>query len=76
MMMIIIIVMTISKSFRKYLIDIPVEHVVTELQKATILGTTHISESAKCRSTEHSAWEIALYAIYIVATELLQHCTP
>ena len=44
-------------------------YVVKELQKATILDTTHISESAKCRSTEHSAWEIPLYAIYIVTTK-------
>ena len=33
---------TISKSFRKYLSDIPGNHDVKELQKTAILGTAHI----------------------------------
>ena len=33
---------TISKSFRKYVSDIPGNHDVTELQKTAILGTAHI----------------------------------
>jgi len=33
---------TISKSFRKYVSDIPGNHDVKELQKAAILGTAHI----------------------------------
>ena len=33
---------TISKSFRKYLCDIPGKHEVKELQKRAILGTAHI----------------------------------
>jgi len=33
---------TISKSFRKYVSNIPGNHVVKELQKAAILGTAHI----------------------------------
>jgi len=33
---------TISKSFRKYVSDIPGNHNVKELQKTTILGTEHI----------------------------------
>jgi hypothetical protein len=33
---------TISKSFRKYVSDIPGNHEVKELQKAAILGTAHI----------------------------------
>jgi hypothetical protein len=33
---------TISKSFRKYVSNIPGNHDVRELQKTTILGTTHI----------------------------------
>jgi hypothetical protein len=33
---------TISKSFRKYLRNIPENHEVKELQKITILGTAHI----------------------------------
>jgi hypothetical protein len=32
---------TISKSFRKYLNDIPGIHEVKELQKTAILGTAH-----------------------------------
>ena len=50
MMMIIIIIIiiiigatgTISKSFRKYVSDIPGNHDVKELQKTAILGTAHI----------------------------------
>ena len=33
---------TISKSFRKYLSNIPGNHEVKELQKKAILGTAHI----------------------------------
>jgi hypothetical protein len=33
---------TISKSFRKYLSNIPGKHDIKELQKTAILGTTHI----------------------------------
>jgi len=33
---------TISKSFRKYLSNIPGKHEVKELQKTPILGTAHI----------------------------------
>ena len=33
---------TISKSFRKYVSDIPGNHGVKELQKTAILGTAHI----------------------------------
>jgi hypothetical protein len=33
---------TISKSFRKYVSNIPGNHDVKELQKTAILGTTHI----------------------------------
>jgi hypothetical protein len=33
---------TISKSFRKYLSNIPRKHEIKELQKTTIWGTTHI----------------------------------
>jgi len=33
---------TISKSFRKYVNNIPGKHEVQELQKTTILGTAHI----------------------------------
>jgi len=33
---------TISRSFRKYVINIPGNHEVKELQKTAILGTAHI----------------------------------
>jgi len=33
---------TISKSFRKYVRNIPGKHEVKELQKTAILGTAHI----------------------------------
>jgi hypothetical protein len=33
---------TISKSFRKYVSNIPGNHEVRELQKTAILGTVHI----------------------------------
>ena len=33
---------TISKSFRKYVNNIPGDHEVKELQKTAILGTAHI----------------------------------
>jgi len=33
---------TISKSFRKYVSNIPGKHEVKELQKTAILGTSHI----------------------------------
>ena len=33
---------TISKSFRKYVSDIPGNHDVKELQKTAILGTAHV----------------------------------
>jgi hypothetical protein len=33
---------TISKSFRKYMSNIPENHEVRELQKTAILGTAHI----------------------------------
>ena len=39
---IIIITGTISKTFRKYVSNIPGNHEVKELQKTAILGTAHI----------------------------------
>jgi hypothetical protein len=33
---------TISKSFRKYMSNLPGKHEVKELQKTAILGTAHI----------------------------------
>jgi hypothetical protein len=36
---------TISKSFRKYVSNIPGNHAVKELQKTAILGTAHILQN-------------------------------
>ena len=54
MMMIIIIIIiiiiitgTVSKSFRKYVGNIPGSHEVQEIQKTAILGTAH-TFSGKC----------------------------
>ena len=33
---------TVSKSFRKYVLNIPGKHEVKELQKTALLGTAHI----------------------------------
>ena len=47
---------TISKSFRKYVSDIPGNHDVKELQKTAILGTAHIrctSESANVKEQQN-----------------------
>jgi len=40
---------TISKSFRTYVSNIPRNHEVKELQKTTILGTTHILQKVKVK---------------------------
>jgi len=37
---------TISKSFRKYVSNIPGKHKVKELQKSAILGTAHITSES------------------------------
>jgi hypothetical protein len=46
---------TISKSFRKYLSNIPGKHEIKDLQKAAILGTTHFSEitNVKVQNIQH-----------------------
>jgi hypothetical protein len=43
---------TISKSFRKYVSNIPGNYDVKELQKTAILGTAHTSESANVKEPE------------------------
>jgi hypothetical protein len=48
MIIIIIIITTISRSFRKYMINIPGNHEVKELQK-TARHCTHTSESANIK---------------------------
>ena len=59
---------TISKSFRKYLNNIPGKHGIQKLQKTAISGTAHILVLRKVlmKSTEDLSWEIALHGPYIV----------
>jgi hypothetical protein len=52
---------TISKSFRKYVRNIPGNHEVKELQKTDILGTAHILRKV-LRDTMESTQELAIYA--------------
>jgi hypothetical protein len=40
---------TISKSFRKYLSNMPGKHEITELQKTAILGTAHVLREVRYR---------------------------
>jgi hypothetical protein len=40
---------TISKSFRKYLSNIPGKHEIQELQKRAILGTAHILRKVRTK---------------------------
>jgi len=40
---------TVSKSFRKYVSNIPGKHEVKGLQKTAILGTAHTAESANVK---------------------------
>ena len=47
---------TISKSFRKYLSNIPGNHEVKELQKTAILGTAHILQKVKGKAVPLQAW--------------------
>jgi hypothetical protein len=47
---------TISKSFRKYVSNIPGKHEVKELQKTAILGNAHIlreSDNLKVQQIQH-----------------------
>ena len=40
---------TISKSFRKYVSNIPGKHEVNKIQKTAVLGTVHTSESTNVK---------------------------
>ena len=54
MIIIIIIIITISKSFRKYVSDIPGNHDVKELQKTVILGhCTHTQKIANLKEQQN-----------------------
>jgi hypothetical protein len=52
---------TISKSYRKYLINIPGKHKIKELQEKATLGTTHVLRKVLMQSIRHLTWEITLY---------------
>ena len=45
---------TISKSFRKYVSDVPGNHDVKELQKTAILGTAHILRKVLTEKNERA----------------------
>jgi hypothetical protein len=61
----------ISKTFRRYVSNIPGKQEVNELQKAATLDTAHTYFGKYyCASTKHSMWEIELLVPYIVTT----HC--
>ena len=54
---------TISKSYRKYLSNIPGEHEIKELQERAILATAHILREVSHTSRKELTREIALYAL-------------
>ena len=51
---------SISKSFRKYISNIPGNHEVKELQKTAILGTAHILRKVLHKSTIVPTQELAI----------------
>ena len=52
---------TISKSFRKYVSNIPGKHEVKELQKTAILGTAHTHFGKYyCKSTIYSTLKLTI----------------
>jgi len=51
---------TISKSFRKYVSNIPGKHEVKERQKTAILGTAHILRKVLCKSTIDSTLKLTI----------------
>jgi hypothetical protein len=57
---------TISKSFRKYLMSVPVQHGIKELQKRAILDT---AESANVEAQRSLILKIAFYAPLTVRAE-------
>jgi hypothetical protein len=53
---------TISKSFRKYVSNIPGNHDVKELQKTAILGTAHILRKVLSKNTKEPTQELEIEA--------------
>jgi CRISPR/Cas system-associated protein Cas5 (RAMP superfamily) len=66
----------ISKSFRKYLSNIPGKHDIKELQKTDKLSTVHVNQKVLIKSTDCLNWERALNVQYSLTTEYLQHYVP
>jgi hypothetical protein len=60
---------TVSKSFRKYLSNIPGKHDIKELQKTAILGTAHTAGSANVEAQRSLILQTALYAPLTVRAE-------
>jgi hypothetical protein len=52
---------TISKSFKRYLSNIPSWHDIKALQTTAILALHTYCGKYQCESTKHSTWEITLY---------------
>jgi hypothetical protein len=69
---------TISKSFRKYLSDIPGKHEIKELQKTAILGTAHIlcKILMKKYNTADLTMKLASHAPWTATAEQLQYHIP
>jgi hypothetical protein len=51
---------TISKSFRKYVSNIPGKHEVKELQKTAILGTAHILQKVLMEKYNSSTLKLTI----------------
>jgi hypothetical protein len=60
---------TISKSFRKYLKNIPVKHDIRKLQKTSILGTAHIVQKYKTFIVRNNL-TYAIYCTHRIASTL------
>ena len=65
---------TISKSLRHYLSNVPGKHEIKELQKYSHYGhCTHTTESANVKVQIYFTGEITLHVAQIENTEQLQH---
>jgi type II secretory pathway component GspD/PulD (secretin) len=63
MLMVRVTIITNSKSLRKYLNNIPEKHEFKELQDTACWTQQTYWGKCKSKSTEHSAWEIAIYVV-------------
>ena len=73
---------TISRSFKKYLSNIPGKHEIRKVQKmkrkTAVFYIAHIpnSESVNIQYKTYVTLEITLHVAKIVNTDQLQHCIP